>query len=189
LIVLSAAGMLYRLEADTGRHLGSLDLGAAAAPDLVPLPNGREFLAATYGGRIRSFGFDLTPGTLDLSGPPLLRAPGAGSGILAAPGKDKRLRAYALPYGDPLWEHPFEVPAAASPAISPDGSRLALGTLSGEVWTLSAADGAALGRTTLNGAPATPVWTDDRLAVVTDRGVLAILNAGPAGTPPSLAPQ
>jgi outer membrane protein assembly factor BamB len=191
LVVLSAAGTLYRLEAATGRHLASFDLGGAAAPDLVLLPNGREFAVATYAGRIRSFGFDLAPGTLDLSGPPLLRAPGVGAGILATAGKDRRLRAYALPYGDPLWERPFEVAAAAPPAVSPDGTRLALGTLAGEVWTLAAADGTPLGRAGLSGAPATPVWIDDRLAVVTDRGVLAILGAGaaaatsPAPEPPS----
>jgi outer membrane protein assembly factor BamB len=185
LIVLSASGTLFRLESATGRRLGSFDLGARATPELIPLPGGREFLAATFEGRMRSLGFDLTPGSLDVTGAPLLHAPAAGSGILCAPGKDRRLRAYGLPSGDPIWERPFEVAAAAPPAVSPDGSRIAASTLSGEVWILAAADGRELARTSLNGAPATPVWTNGRLAVVTDGGVLALLDASSGGAPAS----
>jgi outer membrane protein assembly factor BamB len=182
LIVLSAAGTLVRLDPATGRRLGSLDLGSPATPELVPLPGG-GFAAATFDGRIRSFDHELAAGTLDVSSAPLQRAPAAGPGLLVAAGKDRRLRAYALPSGTPLWERDLDALAAAPPAVSPDGGRVAVADLAGAVWTLAAADGAVLGRAELAGAAATPVWVEGRLAVVTDRGTLALLDAGPgAGT-------
>lgn len=183
LIVLSAAGTLLRLDPGSGRRLGSFDLGSPATPELVPLPGG-GFAAATFDGRIRSFDHELAPGALDVSSAPLQRAPGAGPGLLVAAGKDRRLRAYALPSGAPLWERDLDALAAAPPAVSSDGGRMAVADLAGAVWTLSAADGTVLGRAELPGAAATPVWIDGRLAVVTDRGALALLEAGPAaGTP------
>lgn len=183
LLVLSAAGVLHRLDARSGEPRGSLELGGAAVPALLRLPDGSGVLAATHPGRVRAFGFDLAPRPVDLSvaamvhPPALATGPGGADPRLVVPGADKTLRAYALAGGALLWERPFEVAFAARPAVSADGARLAVGDLAGVVWTLDAATGNVLSRTASPGGAAVPVWTPDgRVAVVTGRGALLLLG-------------
>lgn len=180
LVVLSAAGVLWRLEAATGTRLGSHSLGSAAAPGLAGLRDGSGFLVATFDGRVQGFAPDLAPLPIDFRTARMLHAPatGAGSAILAT--RDRAIRAFDLPSGAPLWERPLAVTAAAPPAISPDGSRVAVGDLSGAVWTLAAADGRVLSRTPTRRARALPAWRGEELVVVTEDGALLLLGSVPA---------
>ena len=183
LLVLSAAGVLHRLDARSGEPLGSVELGSGAAPSLLRLPEGSGVLATTYAGRVRGFGFDLSPRPLDFQVAPMVHPPALATSAdgserrLVVPGADKTLRGYALPGGSLLWERPSEVAFAAAPDVSADGSRIAVGDLAGNVWTLDAATGELLSRTQTPGGAAIPAWTPDgRVAVVTARGDLLLLG-------------
>jgi outer membrane protein assembly factor BamB len=182
LLVLSAAGVLHRLDARSGEPRGSVELGGGAVPALLGLPDGSGVLAATHAGRVRAYGFDLSTRPLELSVTPMVHPPalatphGGADPRLIVPGADKVLRAYALAGGAIQWERAFDVAFAARPAVSADGARIAVGDLAGIVWTLDAASGEILSRTPTPGGAAVPVWTPEgRLAVVTSRGSLMLL--------------
>lgn len=202
LILLSAEGVLHRLDAGTGAQLGTRDLEGAVAPALLPLDDGRGFLVASYDGRVRGFDLALNPLATDWRAAPLLHPPAGGAQRLVVPGKDRVLRAFEATSGEPLWERAFPVAFAAPPALSGDGSRVAVGDLAGSVWTLVAEDGTLLSRTSAGHRPARPAWADGGWVVVTEEGTLLWLSpsepepgpgagagAGTAGAPPEAAGQ
>lgn len=175
LVLLSANGVLYRLDARTGERRGSRSLGAPALPTLVELPDEGRFLTVTEAGRMRAFGFDLAPLGFELEAGALAHPPVAGGGRLLAPGADRVLRGFSLETGKRLWERSFPVAFATAPAMSPDATVVAVGDLAGGVWILEVATGGVLSRTQQSGA-AVPVWSPAGLLVVTDRGTLALLK-------------
>ena len=180
LVVLSAAGVLYRISAATGAPLGSRDLKTRAAPTLLPLPGGDGFLTASFDGRVRGFGFDLAPLTIDFPTAPLLHPPALAGDRLFVPGNDRVLRGFSLSSGERLWERLLPVGVAGPPTPSPDGARVAVGDLAGSVLTLAASDGRLLSHTPTAGEAARPAWAGDRLAVITEGGSLLVLEAQPA---------
>jgi outer membrane protein assembly factor BamB len=177
LLLLSAGGRLYRLDATTGKRLSSLKLDAATAPRLSRLRDGTGFVAVTYAGRVRAFGFDLTPLAVDFSTSPITHPAAMGDGLVILPGADRSLRAHRLPSGALLWERRLPEAFASAPAVSPDGKAVAVGDLTGTVWTVDAASGEVLSRTPTAASAAVPVWKDEReLAVTTEAGLLFLLS-------------
>lgn len=180
LILLSASGLLYRLDAATGRRIGTADLGAPAAPGLASLSGGAGFVAATYSGRVRAFAPDLTPLPLGLTTRPLQEPPVVAGTRLLVPGADRVLRAFDLESGAPLWERRLPVTLSTSPTVAPDAARAAVGDLAGSVWTIDLASGTVLSRNTLADAAAVPAWTQLGIVVVTRSESVTLLGASAA---------
>jgi hypothetical protein len=180
--VLSAAGVLYRIQSATGARLGSLETGSPEAPGLAALPDDSGFLAASFGGRVRGYGFELAPLPVDFEITPFFQPPAAGGGRLFVPGIDRLLRAYELPSGAPLWERALPVALAGPAAISDDGSRVAVGDLAGTVWMLDAASGDVRSRNVVSSTAVLPAWAVDRLVVTSEAGLLLLLDAGRAAS-------
>ncbi|MFN2432150.1 MAG: PQQ-binding-like beta-propeller repeat protein [Gemmatimonadota bacterium] len=178
LFTLSAEGTLVRLDPSSGDRLASRRTGRSSVAVLAT-PGGESVLAVGHDGTVQAFGREADP-----LGPPfptaaMLHAPAAAGDRLVVPGSDRVLRSFALPSGEPLWERAFEVAFAAPPVFSPDAARVAVGDLAGGLWTLDAAAGTLLSRTTGPRAAVVPTWADGVLATVAPGGDLLVLHPEP----------
>ncbi|MBA2564856.1 MAG: PQQ-binding-like beta-propeller repeat protein [Gemmatimonadetes bacterium] len=178
LVILAAGGTIYRLDARSGRRLGSLDLRGSASPAMAPAGEAAGFLLAYHTGRVRGFHPDLTLLPIDFETAPLVHPPVFGRTRLIAGGTDRVLRAFAVPSGERQWQRALPAPLAAAPVLSHDESRVAVGDLAGDVWTLDAADGRVLTRTHAGSGSAVPRWQGDGLLAITERGEMLALGAG-----------